>query len=205
MSGGHGHGDEVPLGAKRFLVLFAFLFIFAVLKESNQYTHLLPDDFFSRDEVRVTTVPKMTGLQYKVVKVVDGDTLVVNGDNGNGDIKVRLIGINTPETVDPRKPVECFGKEASDHMKSLASGEKVYLETDESQGEYDKYNRMLAYVYLTDGQMLNRKMLAEGYAYEYTYHVPYKYQQDFKGAQSFARGSKLGLWSPDTCNGLLNH
>lgn len=200
-----GHGTDIPLGAKRFLVGFAFFFLFATLTEINKYTHFLPDDFFSRGEVRVTTVPKLTGLSYTVKKVVDGDTLVVRAEGGSTDIKVRLIGINTPETVDPRRPVECFGKEASNHMKSLASGETVYIETDETQGEYDKYGRMLAYVYLTDGQMLNRKMLAEGYAYEYTYHVPYKYQQDFKEAQNFARGSKRGLWAPDTCNGVLQH
>lgn len=139
------------------------------------------------------------GPYHKVTRVVDGDTLVVN-INGV-DEKVRLIGINTPETVDPRKTVECFGKEASARMKELADGEVVRLESDDSQGTRDVYGRLLDYVYLEDGQMLNRKMVAEGYAYEYTYMTPYKYQQDFRDVQNIARISARGLWSADTCNG----
>lgn len=139
------------------------------------------------------------GPYYKVTRVVDGDTLVVNV---NGvDEKVRLIGINTPETVDPRKTVECFGKEASSRMKELADGKNVRLESDNSQSTRDSYGRLLSYIYLEDGQMLNRKMVAEGYAYEYTYMTPYKYQKEFRDVQTLARVSARGLWSPETCNG----
>jgi micrococcal nuclease len=136
---------------------------------------------------------------YKVTRVVDGDTLHVDVDGT--DETVRLIGINTPETVDPRRTVECFGKEASTRMKEIASGKYVYLESDETQDTRDSYGRMLAYVYLEDGQMLNRKMIAEGYAYEYTYFTPYKYQKEFRGLQNFAQASKYGLWADTTCRG----
>ena len=139
------------------------------------------------------------GPYYKVTRVVDGDTLVVNY-NGTEE-KVRLIGINTPETVDPRKTVECFGKEASARMKSLAEGQNVRLEADPTQDTRDIYGRMLGYVYLEDGQMLNRKMIAEGYAYEYTYMTPYRYQKDFREVQQLAKVSERGLWAPDTCAG----
>jgi micrococcal nuclease len=117
------------------------------------------------------------------------------------DEKVRLIGINTPETVDPRVPVQCFGKEAGERMKELADGKIVRLEYDETQNTRDIYSRLLAYVYLEDGEMLNRKMLAEGYAYEYSYMLPYKYQNEFRDHQSFAKSTSRGLWAPDTCNG----
>jgi micrococcal nuclease len=117
------------------------------------------------------------------------------------DETVRLLGINTPETVDPRRAVECFGKEASTRMKEIASGKIVRLEYDDSQDLRDAYGRLLAYVYLEDGQMLNRKMVAEGYAYEYTYLTPYRYQREFRDLQRLAQSAKRGLWAEDTCNG----
>jgi micrococcal nuclease len=147
--------------------------------------------------VNVDGVPADTF--FEVAKVVDGDTLHIR--MGGEDVKVRLIGINTPETVDPRRKVECFGKEASSFMKSLAEGESVRIETDPTQGTYDSYRRMLAYVYLKDGQMLNRKMIAEGYAYEYTYMTPYKYQTEFRRVQNLAKQSERGLWAQNTCGG----
>lgn len=144
-------------------------------------------------------ITNTVGTYYKVTKVTDGDTLHVSIDGV--DEKVRLIGINTPETVDPRTTVQCFGKEASERMKELAGGKVVRLEYDDSQSLRDTYGRLLAYVYLEDGQMLNRKMIAEGYAYEYTYMTPYAYQAEFRELQNFARTSGRGLWGPATCNG----
>ncbi len=132
-----------------------------------------------------------------VLKVVDGDTVAVLLNNKSQTI--RLIGINTPETVDPRKEVECFGKEASDKAKELLTGKKVIIEKDETQDEYDKYNRLLAYIYLEDGTFYNKYMIEEGYAYEYTYDVPYKYQQEFKEAQKKAQELKKGLWGENMC------
>lgn len=135
---------------------------------------------------------------YEVVRVVDGDTIDVSID---GKVqRLRLIGINTPETVDPRKPVECFGKEASNKAKSLLTGKKVIIESDSSQGERDKYDRLLRYVFFEDGTSFNLLMIKEGYAYEYTYDTAYKYQAKFKEAQKEAETNKAGLWG-DTCNG----
>lgn len=135
---------------------------------------------------------------YPVIRVVDGDTLHVNiaGD----DETVRLVGVNSPETVDPRKPVECFGKQASDEAKKILTGAKVHVEIDPSQGERDKYGRLLAYIFLQDGTNFNQLMIAEGYAYEYTYNVPYKYQSAFKLAQENAKKDEKGLWAVDACN-----
>lgn len=137
---------------------------------------------------------------YEVVKVVDGDTVDVFID---GKVeRLRLIGINTPETVDPRKVVECFGLEASNKAKAQLTGKKVLLEGDSSQDERDKYNRLLRYVFLEDGTNFNLMMIQEGYAYEYTYAVPYKYQSQFKEAQINASKEKKGLWG-DLCNSLI--
>lgn len=136
-----------------------------------------------------------TGLQgpYPVVSVVDGDTLRVNRDGQ--EIKVRLIGINTPETVAPDRPVECYGPEASARAKQLASSTKVYLEYDPATGDTDKYGRTLAYVWLTPDTMMNEMMVGEGYAYEYTYDKAYRYQSEFKAAEAKARSADLGLWA----------
>lgn len=140
------------------------------------------------------TVPE--GL-YQVERVIDGDTIVVF--DGTKNETVRLIGINTPETVDPRRPVECFGKEASEVAHRLLDNARVRLEFDASQGERDKYQRVLAYVFLEDGTFFNKYMIEEGYAYEYTYNIPYVYQEEFTQAQQLAETNGKGLWADGTC------
>lgn len=154
---------------------------------------------------QATTSPTSTPPEYewqKVVRAVDGDTLVVAIDDT--EEKVRLIGLDTPETVDPRKTVQCFGKEASEKMKQLVGVGYVRLERDPSQGERDKYGRLLAYVYVPanskpEGIMLNLYMIAEGFGHEYTYNLPYKYQTEFKAAETQAREEKKGLWADAAC------
>ncbi len=149
--------------------------------------------------VTSTTNPTPQYAYYSVTSVVDGDTVKVSV---NGTVEtLRLIGMDTPETVDPRKPVQCFGKEASNKAKELLVGTKVRLEKDPTQGELDKYGRTLAYVYREDGLFYNKYMIEQGYAHEYTYNTPYKYQVEFKAAQKSAQENQRGLWSPSTCNG----
>lgn len=143
---------------------------------------------------RLTTAP--IGQSY-VSRVIDGDTIVV--DIGGVPEKVRLIGVDTPETVDPRKPVQCFGKEASAFTKSLLLNTSVKLESDASQGERDKYGRVLRYVFLEDGTLVNKKIISEGYGHEYTYRLPYQYQKEFKTAERSARESGKGLWAQGVC------
>ncbi len=143
------------------------------------------------------------GLQntYHVMKVVDGDTIDVDIDGKKES--VRLIGINTPETVDPRKPVQCFGVEASDKAKETLNGKNVTLKADATQSNRDKYGRLLRYVYLEDGTNFNEMMVRDGYAYEYTYDVPYEYQAEFMAAQQEAKNEERGLWAKNTCDGKL--
>lgn len=137
---------------------------------------------------------------HRIIKVVDGDTaeIEINGQKRT----VRFIGMDTPEVVDPRKTVQCFGREASKKGHELLEGKSVQLEYDSVVGEVDKYGRTLAYVILPSGEIYNQKMIAEGYAHEYTYQSQvYKYQAQFKAAQQSAEAGQLGLWSPSTCNG----
>lgn len=132
-----------------------------------------------------------------VSRVVDGDTLWVQ--TSNGDTKVRLIGVDTPELLDPNSPVECFAQQASDYTKSQLAGQMVYLEDDDSQDSVDRYGRRLAYVWTLDGRLINLNLIAEGYAKEYTYSTPYRYQRSFKAAERAATQAGRGLWSPTTC------
>lgn len=133
----------------------------------------------------------------RVVKVVDGDTVDVA--LGNRTERIRLIGIDTPELFDSRRPVQCFGKEAAAKARELLDGKTVWLEPDPSQSIRDRYDRLLHYIWLPDGRLFNLVMVVEGYAHEYTYGLPYKYQREFRVAQRHARDQELGLWSPRTC------
>jgi len=125
----------------------------------------------------------------KVIKVIDGDTIEIEGGK-----KVRYIGINTPETVDKRKAVECFGIEASKENKKLIEGKTIRLEKDIS--ETDKYGRLLRYVYIND-IFVNLELVKNGYAYSSTFPPDVKYQTQLDKAEKEARKNKLGLW--DVC------
>lgn len=163
---------------------------------------------FSENEVKeeISHEPESTNSEqgeaqgenlHLVTKVVDGDTIDVNI---NGSIKrLRLIGLDRPETKDPRKSVECFGHEASKKTTELLLNQKVSLEADPSQGELDKYGRLLRYVHREDGLFFNKWMIENGYAHEYTYNSPYTYQKSFKEAQKYATDNKLGLWAEGAC------
>lgn len=145
-------------------------------------------------QVSYTAVP----IGYnRVTRVIDGDTIEVE-INGNVE-KVRLIGVDTPETVDPRKIVQCFGKEASEMSKKILTEKNVKLESDSTQTNRDKYNRLLRYVYIEDGTLVNKYLIEKGFGHEYTYHVPYMYQIEFKQAEKYARENSLGLWAPGVC------
>lgn len=130
----------------------------------------------------------------KVLRVIDGDTIEVSLNNKKET--VRLIGIDAPETVDPRTTIQCFGKEAAEKAKEVLNEKTVVLESDPTQGNRDKYQRLLRYVFLEDGTFVNKFLISEGLAHEYTYQSnPYKYQLGFIAAEKQAREGKIGLWS----------
>ncbi len=142
----------------------------------------------------VTTQSAQENNKAKVIRVIDGDTIEVEYQNEVK--KLRYVGINTPETVDPKRPVGCFGKEASDENKRLISGKEVILEKDVS--ETDKFGRLLRLVYLKldDGSLLfvNDYLVRQGYAEASTYPPDVKYSQQFIEAQREARENNRGLW-----------
>jgi endonuclease YncB( thermonuclease family) len=141
-----------------------------------------------------------SGAPATVARVIDGDTVDAQFEDGSTD-RVRLIGIDTPEVVDPRKPVQCFAREASTHAHELLDGQAVSIEMDSSQGDRDIYGRLLAYIWLPDGRNFGEVMIADGFAHEYTYNLPYAYRDSFRAAQDAAMASQVGLWSPSTCAG----
>ena len=137
-----------------------------------------------------------------VVSVVDGDTIhaVIDGDPTTATI--RLLGINTPETVDPRRPVECYGKEASAHMHAFADGQRVLLTPDPQADERDKYGRLLRNLILADGTDVNAAMVRDGYAYAYlSFPLNPARKSELKKLENDARMAGRGLWDPQTCNG----
>lgn len=178
-----------------------------IVNQSEDYSVSDSDDEYSEEAPSANTepnenddeikAPSTVSTYYKVIRVVDGDTIDINIDGQS--VRVRLIGVNTPETVHPSKPVECFGKEASNYTNRMLYGKNIQLELDSSQDSFDSYNRLLAYVYI-DGNNFNYMLIRNGYAYEYTYNVPYKYQTEFKKAQYYASANNIGLWNPNVCS-----
>ena len=147
----------------------------------------------------VTTIPAYpvedftTDTAYKVVKVIDGDTVKL--DYNSKVTNFRLIGVDTPETVHPSKPVEAFGKEASAFTRNLLLGESVYLRFDVEQT--DKYGRHLAYLYRApDGLFVNLEIVRQGYGHAYT-RFPFKYMELFRYYGNQARTAGKGLYGDD--------
>ena len=175
----------------KILVLIGILIVGSYLPKNNiQKGLILPT-------VTIAPTVRQANKIYKIIRVIDGDTVVVNIDNK--DEIIRLIGINSPEVRDPRKPVECFGKEASAKAKEVLKDKNVRIENDPTQGDKDKYKRLLRYIFLEDGTNFNKLMIEEGYAFEYTYNIPYKYQEEFKEAQRQAEVNRKGLWADGAC------
>lgn len=129
---------------------------------------------------------------YSVESFVDGDTITVNV-NGVSE-RIRMIGVDTPETQDPRTSVQCFGKVASEFTKSLIGNQSVRLETDPTNTNRDRYNRLLRYVYLPDGRLVNAEIIKQGYGFAYTL-FPFEKLEEFRSYEIKAREQHLGLWN----------
>ena len=162
----------------------AFLLIFTFMADAGigMLPMPYPVEVFSED----TTFP--------VQKVIDGDTVEIQYEGK--PTKVRLIGVDTPETVHPHKPVQVFGKEASAFIRNLLMGESVYLRFDREMR--DKYGRLLAYLYRApDGLFVNLEIVRQGYGQAYT-RYPFKHMELFRHYEHRAREARKGLWDKTT-------
>lgn len=128
---------------------------------------------------------------HRVLESIDGDTLLVEVDGK--EETVRLLGVDTPETKDPRKSVQCYGKAASEYTRSLVSGRAVKLTSDPLQTDRDKYSRLLRYVEFEDGTSLNERLVYEGYAFAYEAFPDSKLAY-YKKLEADAKAHKRGLW-----------
>jgi micrococcal nuclease len=139
------------------------------------------------------------GEAARVTRIVDGDTIEVALDAAPGEIEdVRLLGIDTPESVKPGSPVECFGKEASAAAEAFLSAQDVTLVRDVE--DRDRYGRLLRYVYVGE-EMANARLVVNGYAAAYTYPPNVRWSELFVQLEREARENERGLWSSNTCNG----
>ncbi len=181
---------------KKFLFSLIAFVILVIFQRITPQEQVLSQKIIPSQITPTTQVEQSVKEEVSVTKVVDGDTVEVLL-NGKKE-KVRVIGINTPETVDPRRPVQCFGKEASNFAKQTLTGENVTLESDPTQSNRDKYGRLLRYIFLSDIDF-GKQMIEQGYAHEYTYDIPYKYQSAYQAAERQAREGKKGLWSNSAC------
>lgn len=148
------------------------------------------------DSLSQGVVQNQPGL-YSIDHYIDGDTIAVDM---NGKVEtVRFIGIDTPETHKPDTPVQCYGPAAAAHTQNTikAAGDKVRLASDSLDTDRDRYGRLLRYVYLPNGVLLNELNIREGYAFYYPY-FPFSKKAEFKAAQDSARAAQKGLWG--ACN-----
>lgn len=143
--------------------------------------------------VRQVEIEKPT--LYKVAGVIDGDTIVVNMNDKPETI--RFIGVDTPETVHPSKPKECYGEEASKRTLEMLLGKSVYLVPDPQTKNTDQYGRFLRYVFLEDGTFVNAKLVEGGFGFNYIYD-PFQFMKEFDRLEKQAKSAKVGLWG--VCN-----
>jgi micrococcal nuclease len=141
------------------------------------------------------------GVAARVARVVDGDTLKVT-ISGRTDT-VRVIGLDTPESVKPGTPVECYALQASAEAKLLLPvGSAIRLQADPTQATRDRYGCLLAHVWLADATLFAERMIRDGFGIHYIYEgVPSIYASRLAAAEAAARAALRGLWSPSTCAG----
>ncbi|HSX30120.1 MAG TPA: thermonuclease family protein [Candidatus Saccharimonadales bacterium] len=141
--------------------------------------------------VKQTAVQNQPGL-YTVTRFVDGDTIAV--DMHGHDETIRMIGVDTPETHKPDAPVQCYGPAASSYVKHLIGTSQVRLEADPESTNRDRYQRLLRYVYLPDGRLVELESIKNGYGFAYT-QFPFTKSDQFVAAQQAAKTQVKGLWT----------
>jgi micrococcal nuclease len=153
------------------------------------------------DPGAVTSPPQPAGaFTAQVVRVVDGDTMLARMPGSNDPVRVRVIGIDTPETVKPGVAVRCFGPQASEFTKHLLPAGTVVHAAHEPGGDLDRYGRQLWDVWLPDGRFLESVLAAAGAARAYPYPPQTEHAALIKSLADAARAQRRGLWGPP-CRG----
>ncbi len=178
---------------KLFTLLIAALALLLSTQVGSDQSIIKKITNYSNEESsQETQEPPVLVGYYKVTEFVDGDTIAVNMD---GSIeKVRFIGVDTPETHKPNSPVQCFGEAAAQFTKDLLAAKAVRLEADPTNSNRDRYNRLLRYVYLPDGTLVNAEIIKQGYGFAYV-SFPFTKMEEFKSFEAAARENNLGLWA----------
>lgn len=149
-------------------------------------------------QVKSAVTQNQPGL-YHVTEFVDGDTIKIDM---NGKVEtLRFIGVDTPETHDPRKAVQCYGQAAAAFTKQLIGTSNVRLEADPINTNRDRYDRLLRYIYLPDGTLVNSEIIKQGYGFAYL-SFPFSKSDEFRTLQTEAQDAKRGLWG--TCTPSKN-
>jgi micrococcal nuclease len=138
---------------------------------------------------------------YKVAKFVDGDTITV--DMNGADETIRMIGVDTPETHRPETPVQCYGPQAADYTRNLIGSNKVRLAADPLNTNRDRYGRLLRYVYLPNGTLVEAQLIKNGYGFAYT-SFPFEKRDEFVNYETAAKQTDSGLWGACTVTSLAN-
>jgi micrococcal nuclease len=174
-----------PFLSRKMVRIYVGIIVLAV--GGLQTSGILQDKTQDMAQKAATSQP---GL-YDVVRFSDGDTLTVNMNGKNES--VRMIGIDTPETHRPNSPVQCYGPAASAFTKNLVGANKVRLESDSQNTNRDRYDRLLRYVYLPDGRLVQEEVIKGGYGFAYT-QFPFSKKSEFVALEASAQQQNKGLW-----------
>lgn len=182
---------------RRSVVLALSVLLIAVLAwlDHTAVGHKLRHYLKSEGQSSTRDFEKYNDKTFAVVNVVDGDTIDIDVPDGKYEhTRIRLWGIDTPETKKPDTPPAYFGPEAAEFTKKLSYKKKVVIYLDEDNSTRDKYDRLLAYVKLPDGRFLNEVLLSEGFAYaDWRFH--HSLYHKYKQLEAAARRQKKGLWA----------
>lgn len=173
-----------PLGKLRTKQLISALLVLILAVISTTQTDVLKRG--------VNTAKQTQPGLYTVEEVSDGDTIIVNM-NGRREI-IRMIGVDTPETVHPDRPVECFGEAASEYSRKLLENKSVRLEADPLNTNRDRFDRLLRHVYLPDGGLASARIIEDGYGFSYTL-FPFEKKEQFNFLEQKAKAAGKGLWA----------
>lgn len=192
---------RIPKGLKVTLAVIVALFLFGQVScgSAQPTTTSAPSEPPTaakkpKSPPDTTTTRRQDRDAYRVTDVVDGDTVKLTRLAGGGEVTVRVLGIDTPETRHPSKGVGCFGPEASAWASSLLQDKQVAIRTDSTQDTRDRYGLLLAYITLPNGKDYSTVAARSGFAKYYLYQTPVERTSKIQAAEESARSSGKGLW-----------